>query len=203
VLFRSAGFEINPSGQPRFTYYLDFVSRHDVLVFQIPQQHRFWVKPHSSLKIESQDYFRNQVIAGCIMLKASDLSRRITRKWYELAFEDSGSAITDWVEEGETLEPGFMEHRHDQAILTHVIISENLPVLDRDETSHSPWTKGKGYPFLALRNKTGVSIISKLLNPWPVVLFRKVKSIYTKVRTLVGRVYLRVGAALMSPFQRP
>jgi hypothetical protein len=203
LVYLDAGFEINPSGESRFTYYLDFVARHDVLVVQIPQQHRLWVKPHSSLKIESQDYFRNQVIAGFIMLKASDLSRRVARRWCELAFEDSGSALTDWVEEGETLEPGFMEHRHDQAILTHVIISENLPVLDRDETSHSPWIKGKGYPFLALRNKTGVSRVSKLLNPWPIVLFRTVKSIYTKLRTFVGRVYLRVGAALMSPFQRP
>jgi hypothetical protein len=202
LVYLDAGFEINPSGESRFTYYLDFVARHDVLVVQIPQQHRFWVKPHSSLKIESKDYFRNQVIAGFIMLKASDLTRRITRRWYELAFEDSGSALTDWVEEGETPEPGFREHRHDQAILTHLIISENLPVLERDETSHSPWIKGKDYPFLALRNMTGVSTISKLLNPWQIVLFRKVKSVYIRLRTFVGRVYLRVRAGLTSPFQR-
>jgi hypothetical protein len=202
LVYLDAGFEINPSGESRFTYYLDFVARHDVLVFQVPHQYRLWVKPHSSLKIGAQDYFRNQIHAGFIMLKVSDVSRRIISRWYELAFKDSGSALSDWVEEGQSLESGFIEHRHDQAVLSHIIISENLTVMDRDETYHTPWIKGKDYPFLCLRNKTGVSRVSKLLNPWPIVLFRTVKSVYTTLRTFVGRVYLRAGAALMSPFQR-
>jgi hypothetical protein len=202
LVYLDAGFEINPSGGHRFTYYLDFVARNDVLVFPIPYQHRLWVKPHSSLKIKTQDYFRNQVAGGFVMLKASDLSRRITRRWYELAFEDSGSALTDWVEEGQIIESGFMEHRHDQAILTHVIISENLPVLDRDETSHTPWISGRDYPFLALRNRSGVPRIGRLLNPMPIVLFRIVKSAYVGIRAAVGRVYLKVRAGLVNPFQR-
>jgi hypothetical protein len=202
LVYLDAGFEINPSGAHRFTYYLDFVARHDVLVFPIPEQHRRWVKPHSSLKIETQNYFRNQVGAGFVMLKVSDLSRRIIGKWYELAFQDSGSALTDLVEEGQIIGSGFMEHRNDQSILTHVIISENLPVMDRDETSHTPWINGRDYPFLALRNRSGVSRIGRLLNPVPVVVFRIVKIAYTKLRAIVVRVYLRVRASLLYLFQR-
>jgi hypothetical protein len=202
LVYLDAGFEINPGGQPRFTYYLDFVARHDVLVFPIAQQHRRWVKPHSSLKIETQNYFRNQVAGGFVMLKVSDLSRRITRRWYELAFEDNGAALTDWVEGGQTIGSEFMEHRHDQAILTHVIISENLPVLDRDDTYHTPWINGRDYPFLALRNNTGVSRIGPLLNPEPIGVSQIVKSAYVGVRAAVGRVYLKVRAGLVNPFQR-
>ncbi len=74
LVYLDAGFEINPSGAHRFNYYLDFVARHDVLVFPLPEQHRLWVKPHSALKIETQNYFRNQVNAGFVMVKVSDLS---------------------------------------------------------------------------------------------------------------------------------
>jgi hypothetical protein len=190
LVYLDAGFEINPSGGHRFTYYLDYVARNDVLVFPIPHQQRFWVKPHSSLKIQTRDYFRNQLYAGFVMLRVSDVSRRVTRRWYELAFEDSGSAITDWVEEGQAPESGFIEHRYDQSILTHVIISENLPVLDRDETTHTPWIKGKDYPFLCLRNRTGVSRIGRLLNPLPLVMFRIMKSTYIRLReTLFSGLY--------------
>jgi hypothetical protein len=202
LVYLDAGFEINPRGGPRFTHYLDFVAKYDFLVFTIPHQQRLWVKPHSSLKIEAQDYFRNQIHAGFIMLKVSDVSRRIISRWYELAFKDSGSALSDWVEEGQNLESGFIEHRHDQAVLSHVIISENLTVMDRDETYHTPWIKGKDYPFLCLRNKTGVSKIGPLLNPETIGLSQIVKSAYTKIRAMVSVVNLKVRSGLMSPFQR-
>lgn len=202
LVYLDAGFEINPSGGHRFTYYLDFVARNDFLVFPIPHQQRYWVKPHSSLNIEKQDYFRNQVYAGFIMLKVSDTSRRIVRRWYDLSFEDRGSALTDLVEKGQALEPGFMEHRHDQAILSHVVISEKLPVLDRDETSHTPWINGYYYPFLCLRNRTGVSRIGKLLNPWPIVLMRLGKNIYGRLGEWIFQTHRRIKSLLISAFQR-
>ncbi len=201
LVYLDAGFEINPRGGHRFTYYLDFVARHDFLVFPIPQQHRYWVKPHSSLKIDRHNYFRNQVYAGFVMLKVSDTSRRIVNKWHNLSFEDGGSALTDWVEDGQTLEAGFREHRHDQAILTHVVISENLTVLDRDETSHTPWINGYDYPFLCLRNRTGVSRIGRLLNPWPIVLVRLGKSLYWKLGDSLFQTGLRIKKILKSGFR--
>jgi hypothetical protein len=162
LVYLDAGFEINKRGSGRFTYYLDFVARNDFLVFPIPYQHRFWVKPHNSLRIEVRDYFRNQVAAGFIMLRVSDLSRRIVHRWHELAFQDSGSALTDNLEEGQSPNFGFREHRQDQSILTHVIFSENLVFPDSDETYHTPWVKGEDFPFLALRNKTGISRLNKI-----------------------------------------
>jgi hypothetical protein len=96
------------------------------------------------------------------MLRVSEKSRRIVSRWYELAFQDSGSALTEEVDKGERYQQGFKEHRFDQSILSHVIFSENVPVLDRDETHHSPWEKGEEFPFLSLRNKTGVSKLDKI-----------------------------------------
>jgi hypothetical protein len=43
-----------------------------------------------------------------------------------------------------------------------VVISENINVLDRDETHHTPWENGEDFPFLALRNKTGDSRLEKI-----------------------------------------
>lgn len=202
LVYLDAGSEINPSGGHRFTYYLDFVARHDFLVFPIPEQHRLWVKPHSSLTVQAQNFFRNQVASGFVMLKVSDLSRRITRRWYELAFEDSGSALTDWLEDGQSVGPGFMEHRHDQAVLTHVVISENLPVLDRDETSHNPWIRGQDYPFLSLRNRTGASTVGRLLNPLHIVFFRVLNNAYIGTLDFFLHGFTKFRAGLISLFRR-
>jgi hypothetical protein len=184
LIYLDAGSEINKRGGARFTYYLDFVARNDVLVFPTFHQHRFWVKPHYALRIETRDYYRNQVWAGLIMLRVSEISRRIVSRWYELAFQDSGSALTEEVDEGEHYQKGFREHRFDQSILSHVIFSENVPVLDRDETHHSPWVKGEEFPFLSLRNKTGVSKLDKI--------FRKSKrrEFMTLVRSRLSVLYL-------------
>ena len=162
LIYLDAGSEINKRGGARFTYYLDFVARNDILVFPTFHQHRFWVKPHHALRIETRDFYRNQVWAGLIMLRVSETSRRIVSRWHELAFQDSGSALTEEVDEGEQYQQGFKEHRFDQSILSHVIFSENVPVLDRDETHHSPWEKGEEFPFLSLRNRTGVSKLDKI-----------------------------------------
>jgi hypothetical protein len=162
LIYLDAGSEINNRGGARYTYYLDFVARNDVLVFPTCHQHRFWVKPHQALRIETRDFYRNQLWAGLIMLRVSELSRRIVSRWYELAFQDSGSALTEDVEDGESYHQGFKEHRHDQSILSHIIFSENVPVLDRDETHHSPWEKGEEFPFLSLRNRSGVSKLDKI-----------------------------------------
>jgi hypothetical protein len=120
------------------------------------------VKPHGSLRIETQNFFRNQVSAGMIMIRVSDLSRRIVSRWYELAFENSGSALTEDVGQGEVFLDGFKGHRHDQSILSHVIYSEKLTMIDRDESTHTPWSKGAEFPFLALRNKSGVSKLNRI-----------------------------------------
>jgi len=162
LVYLDAGSEINKRGGARFTYYLDFVARNDVLVFPTFHQHRFWVKPHHALRIETRDFYRNQVWAGLIMLRVGEMSRRIVSRWHELAFQDSGSALTEEVDEGEHYQQGFREHRFDQSILSHIIFSENVPVLDRDETHHSPWEKGEEFPFLSLRNRTGVSKLDKI-----------------------------------------
>jgi len=186
LVYLDAGSEINKRGAARFTYYLDFVARNDVLVFPTFHQHRFWTKPHHALRIETRDFFRNQIWAGLIMLRVSETSRRIVSRWYELAFQDSGSALTEDVDKGEIYQQGFREHRFDQSILSHIIFSENVPVLDRDETHHSPWEKGEEFPFLALRNRTGFSRLDKI--------FRK-----SKQRAFLRLIFSRLGAV---PFSR-
>ena len=177
LVYLDAGFEINTRGAERFTYYLDFVARHDLLVFPIPYQHRLWVKRHSSLQIESRNFFRNQVAAGFLMMRVSDVSRRVVKRWYQLSFEDSGAALADDFNDGKNQHDGFKEHRHDQSILTHVVIDEKLTVLDRDETHHTPWEKGEKFPFLALRNKSGVSRLDRIFRmSRRRALFRRVSS---------------------------
>jgi len=205
LVYLDAGSEINKHGVDRFTYYLDFVARHDVLVFPIPYQHRFWVKPHSSLRIERHNFFRNQVWAGMIMLRVSDLSRRIVSRWYELAFENSGSALTEDISDGEIFPEGFKEHRHDQSILSHVIYSEKLTMIDRDESTHTPWSKGEEFPFLALRNKSGISRLNRIfaVNRWRRCVSKVVTGFDTRrFKSLMYKNYSKMRENLRCTFKR-
>jgi hypothetical protein len=66
---------------------------------------------------------------------------------------------------GESPQPGFIEHRHDQAVLSHFVNELNVPVIDRDETYHATWHKAREYPFFALRNKSPHSQLRYRLSP--------------------------------------
>ena len=154
LIYMDAGCEINIRGRDRYTYYLDYVARNEVLVFPMPYQHRFWVKPHPSLRTKNLHYFRNQVSAAFFMVRAGDLSRKLVDSWFETSVRDSGSAITDKQTGGDSPPVGFIEHRHDQAVLSHFVYELSVPVLDRDETYHAVWHKAREYPFFALRNKS-------------------------------------------------
>jgi hypothetical protein len=171
LIYLDAGVEINLRGQDRFAEYLDLVSQQDVLIFTQPTQQRHWTKESEVLVPIDRHYFRNQVVAGILMFRVSDKSKKLVRKWLNLSSKDGGALLAD---------PGVLPaedrrsikaHRHDQSVLSRVVFEEATPVI-QDETYFEPWSKGRKAPFLALRNKqTGASWIWPAVNlPRPIFL---------------------------------
>jgi len=156
LIYVDAGVEINLQGSAILAEYLDYVSREGFLFFSVGDQNRFFTKPDVEL-VSVENYFRNQVIATVFLMKVSPESRSLAGKWLELCERDSASLLKDPEEHLIQHESGFMGHRHDQSLLSKIVFDFGLET-NRDETFFTPWSRGRRYPFLAMRNRrTGIS----------------------------------------------
>lgn len=152
LVYVDAGVEVNARGAARFTHYLDFLARNDVLVFSLDHQHRQWTKNHPLLLDFGKDYFRNQVVAGVLMFRVSARSKELVARWKELCLFEGGKLLLDPDSNSSENHAIMKEHRHDQALLSKAVFELGIKTLP-DETIFIPWSKGKNFPFLALRNK--------------------------------------------------
>jgi hypothetical protein len=151
LIYVDAGVEINKRGAPRFSYYLDHLAQHDVLLFSLDLQQRHWTKMDSRILRLDKHYFRNQLVAGILMFRVSSKSRAFVSDWSRLCKEDHGELLKDPVAGTEEHHVQLVEHRHDQSILSKVAFDHDLPTIP-DETMFRPWRRGINHPFLALRN---------------------------------------------------
>ncbi len=153
LIYLDAGVEINKRGAQRFTFYLDHLARQDIFVFSLDHQHRQWTKNNPEIFDYGQNYFRNQVVAGILMFRVSDVSRNLVNSWKELCIRDNGDLLKDPEINSSEFHDELIEHRHDQALLSRTIFDLGIPTIP-DETIFTSWRKGRDYPFLALRNKS-------------------------------------------------
>jgi hypothetical protein len=152
LLYLDAGVEINKKGRARFTEYLDHVAQNDILIFTQPAQHRHWTKPDPMLIANDRHYFRNQVVAGILMFRVCDKSKRIVQSWLNLSAHEGGRLLVNEAAPAHEKSGMVIAHRHDQSVLSRVAFEQGI-TLSKDETYFEPWSKGKRAPFLALRNK--------------------------------------------------
>jgi hypothetical protein len=86
------------------------------------------------------------------MLRVCSSSQTIVSRWLELCQIDEARLLKDQDETPGGKIPGFVTHRHDQAVLSKVVFDSGAPTLE-DATYFQPWSEGRSEPFLALRNK--------------------------------------------------
>jgi hypothetical protein len=153
LVYLDAGVEVNQRGASRFTHYLDFLARNDVLIFSLDHQHRQWTKDHPLLLDFGDHYFRNQVVAGILMFRVSARSKDLVARWKDLCLFERGHLLLEPDSNSSENHKMMKENRHDQALLSKAVFERGINTLP-DETIFSPWSKGKNFPFLALRNKT-------------------------------------------------
>lgn len=156
LIYLDAGVEINKLGAPRFTFYLDHLAREDILVFSLDHQHRQWTKNNHAIFDYGQNYFRNQVVAGILMFRVSNLSRNLVESWKELCVRANGELLKDPRAQSPEFHDDLIEHRHDQSLLSRSVFELKVPTIP-DETIFTSWRRGREYPFLALRNKSSSS----------------------------------------------
>lgn len=152
LIYVDAGVELNNHGQSRFTHYLDFLARNDALLFSLDHQQRHWTKNDSRIFPSGQDYFRNQVVAGVILLRVCEETLALVSDWKDLSEIDGGVLLEDPARNTPEWHTDLRHHRHDQSLLSKVAFKHQLVTIP-DETMFRPWSAGRVFPFLALRNK--------------------------------------------------
>lgn len=151
LIYVDVGVELNNRGLDKFCRYLDHTSINGNLFFSVGRQHRFFTKPEPGL-LTSEHFFRNQLVATIFMLRVCSSSKTLVTRWLDQCKIDGAKLLKDHDGNIKEVIPGFVAHRHDQAVLSMVAFELNVPTLD-DSTYFQFWSEGRSEPFLALRNR--------------------------------------------------
>lgn len=151
LIYIDSGVEINKKGVSRFSYYLDHLARHDLLLFSLDHQNRHWTKSDPKIFGTDQHFFRNQLVAGVLMFRVSTKSKLFVEDWLKLCMFDQGSLLRDPKPGTPEKHSQLRQHRHDQSVLSKTAFDHKIETIP-DETMFRPWRDGRKFPFLALRN---------------------------------------------------
>jgi hypothetical protein len=161
LIYIDAGCELNKFGIRRFDDYLSYTSKNDVLLFELQHPNRYWTKFHPMLLGYPEHYFRNQLVASVIFLKNNDRTKQFIKSWLDLCAFENGILLKD-PEENELQLPIFKMHRQDQSCLSICAYLHNIRTIS-DETWFQDWRNAEKFPILALRSRTGVSVLNEKL----------------------------------------
>jgi hypothetical protein len=168
VFYVDAGCSLNDNdaASKRFLDYVEMAQRLHGLFFRLGKEHlgRRWIKLatlHYFEKTNNVELKSTQLcVAGIFAISKSSQGLELLEKWSELMTLQEGNLLLD-AAPGETQLHEFIEHRHDQSILTGLIEKSAFAILD-DETYFEGSWKGRAlnYPIWATRLRSGFSSTS-------------------------------------------
>ncbi|MDD9807022.1 MAG: hypothetical protein OXU34_01930 [Gammaproteobacteria bacterium] len=166
LLYADAGCELNPHGRQRLAEYLEMCTEHSVVTFHVAAQSEYpvkhWTKMDTILRLdpELQMMERAQHEGSVILLKKTEATINMAREWFAVCTGDNYRYLDD----SESVTPNdgnFREHRHDQAILTLLLVKHGLDFcLDGAERNFEPGrrhTDGAQSPIWTSRHRTGMT----------------------------------------------
>jgi hypothetical protein len=140
LIYADAGCSIKASGAARFNQYLEILrtSPHGILAFNSEHPMYKWTKMDTVKALGGESIIDMPgVIATALIIRKCDTSVRIIKQWmslcerYEL-LDDSPSVVEN--------HPEFIEHRHDQSILSLLLRLEGSYVtLDNETWTYPTW----------------------------------------------------------------
>lgn len=166
LLYVDGGCELNSLGLSRFDAYLQFVEQNDVLVFELTHKNKLFTKSH--LEFSAIDGFGEsmQISATILFLKKCKRTQEFVDDWLAMCAANDGELLKDV--DKSTQSPEFVDHRHDQSVLTFVARKLGIKPLPDDTYVEKPkflfgWPKyarrALKQPILTMRNREGMSQI--------------------------------------------
>jgi hypothetical protein len=157
LLYLDAGCTLNlgtAAARSRLSDYLDFASDHSVCSFFLPQNpEEEWTKRDllDHLGITAEHRESGQRIATAIVFKRSRESREILEMWDHVSTLDSYRLLDDSPSRS-TENERFVNHRHDQSVLSCILKSIGTPALQDETYFADDWFEsGRNFPIWATR----------------------------------------------------
>lgn len=131
---------------------IESLDKHPILLLDGGNQNSFWTKQYcfDSMRCNFNEFYSaKQIEAGVIIVRNCGLSRSIIERWMEYCTDEK--IINDDLGNER---PEFIEHRHDQSILTNLMVLYNIPVTDKTRKYVNCNVELKEYPKTDLKDVT-------------------------------------------------
>ena len=164
IAYFDAGCELNVNALStwRFRRYLRIAEKRGMLVFKLKHFEDVWTKAdliHLISPVEIK-FPTNQASASVIFC-ANENGKKLVADWERIAQMDNYHFLDDTNSILQNSK-NFIEHRHDQSILSLLTKSYNLK-LKRDETHGPRFLPNLVTPIWAIRNNSGVKKLPKVI----------------------------------------
>jgi hypothetical protein len=138
----------------------------------VNHRHRSWTKSDAFDAIDPTRQFSDKSLysATAFFVANNQQSREFLMEWLHFVTLDQGRLVDDTYSQ-EEIDPTFIEHRHDQSILS--LLLERVGYLGEADETYFPsnWRQdGRNYPIWATRLRSGFSRPS---NGLPLLALRK------------------------------
>jgi len=159
LVYLDAGCTINPQARKRFDEYIQMVEDSktcNFLSFQIGTPERYWTTKqlfsYFSLDLDSDFAMSGQFVAGVLIMQKCSKVIEIFEQCTDLLGYDASLATDAYNSKG-TQHKDFIDHRHDQSILSLVRKMEGNSIVIPDETwfPNFECEKAQAVPFWATR----------------------------------------------------
>ncbi|MEY4293057.1 MAG: hypothetical protein RIQ61_1455 [Bacteroidota bacterium] len=170
LLYTDAGCHLNIHGLTRLEEYFSITkeSEHGILLAELESYRleRIWTKgdifEHFNCRNMSNIINTPQIQAGFIVLKKCEKSIKLIKKWLK-TMEN-----INLIDDSPSLSPNFhdfIEHRHDQSILSVLCKKFGCELISGKEIYSTNWESLIEYPIWAKRDKKyNANLIQKLLH---------------------------------------
>jgi len=171
LVYLDAGCEIQCSNQGKdvFRSYLNILEQDPIIAFEYPASIGAWTNDatlrYFNVQPEAQILQESQVEAGCLIIKKCPESERIIQAWLDIATNHPALFSDDY--NLETLRSEFIDHRHDQSILTLLLRLNNLKAFKRESNNPLRTSRTDDYLYLMKQFK-------KLRLSWLLVFSKRV-----------------------------
>jgi len=160
VIYLDAGCTVHTSGasRNRYQFYLDYLNAMGTLHFRQNFLASEWTKREvlRHFRFEPRDLRVGQIFAGIQGYLVNESSVAFVREWLSSCTLDDGRLLLDVSDRLEE-DTQFIEHRHDQSILSCLVQQQGRPSIPDETFFHPNWNRdGDGFPFWATRKRSGL-----------------------------------------------
>jgi hypothetical protein len=164
AVFLDAGCELNPTPETleRFRYYLESARTNDGCLMRTEFPLRDWCKQDVIQGLGVDDVADDlcTLEPGVMFVSPTSWARDLMREWISWGRRDNYRFIDDSPSRLPNA-PSFVEHRHDQAILSCLLADRQELGIAQETSFPGQWRgRGSAFPVWATRNRTPVRMES-------------------------------------------